>query len=101
MISHRPTLAELKARIAAIDQERAAVAAEIAKLEQPPIPGEMPPAPSVSARREDVVDQYSTIARKISLFRELFRGRTDVFPIRWNNAKSGKSGYSQIAAFSV
>ena len=35
-----------------------------------------------------------TSAEKIHLFRERFRGRPDVFPRRWENAKSGKSGYS-------
>ncbi len=94
MISRKAKLAELKVRIAALDQERAAIAAEIVKLEQEPNSGEMASAPSVSDRRAVVVDQYSTIAQKISLFRELFRGRTDVFPIRWDNAKSGKSGYA-------
>jgi len=31
MVLYKPTLAELKARLAALDQERAAIAAEIAK----------------------------------------------------------------------
>jgi len=35
----------------------------------------------------------STPEEKISLFRDLFRGREDVFAIRWEG-KSGKSGYS-------
>ncbi|MFQ5779440.1 MAG: DNA primase small subunit domain-containing protein, partial [Nitrospiria bacterium] len=30
---------------------------------------------------------------KVALFRRLFRGRTDVYPLRWKSAK-GKSGYS-------
>ena len=30
---------------------------------------------------------------KLALFRRLFRGRTDVFPVRWES-KAGKSGYS-------
>ncbi|MBN2362344.1 MAG: hypothetical protein JXR83_23020 [Deltaproteobacteria bacterium] len=36
----------------------------------------------------------STNAAKIALFRSLFRGREDVFPRRWENAKKGTSGYS-------
>ncbi len=32
-------------------------------------------------------------SEKIALFRRLFRGRTDVYPVRWEN-KAGKSGYS-------
>lgn len=34
---------------------------------------------------------------KIALFRRLFLGRTDVFPIRWED-KAGKSGYSPACA---
>ena len=32
-------------------------------------------------------------AEKVALFRRLFRGRTDVYPLRWESAK-GRSGYS-------
>jgi hypothetical protein len=31
---------------------------------------------------------------KVALFQSVFRGRTDVFPKRWENRKSGKAGYS-------
>jgi superfamily II DNA or RNA helicase len=37
------------------------------------------------------------IADKIALFRRLFRGRSDVYPIRWES-KAGKSGYSPTCA---
>ena len=30
---------------------------------------------------------------KVSLFRRLFRGRTDVYPVRWES-KAGKTGYA-------
>ncbi len=33
-------------------------------------------------------------AEKISLFRALFKGREDVFPKRYESAKSGRSGYT-------
>lgn len=32
-------------------------------------------------------------SQKVALFRSLFRGRTDVYPLRWESAK-GKAGYS-------
>ncbi len=38
----------------------------------------------------------SSPQEKISLFRSLFRGRTDVFPRRWQNAKTGKKGFSPV-----
>ena len=31
---------------------------------------------------------------KIALFRRLFAGRGDVFPVRWENARTGKAGYA-------
>lgn len=39
------------------------------------------------------VHNYSTPDEKIALFRSLFRGREDVYPVRWES-KNGKSGYS-------
>lgn len=41
----------------------------------------------------DSVHNYSSPHEKISLFRSLFKGREDVYPVRWAN-KAGKSGYS-------
>lgn len=31
---------------------------------------------------------------RISLFKELFAGRDDVFALKWENQNTGKSGYS-------
>jgi hypothetical protein len=39
------------------------------------------------------VTQASAVAEKIALFRSLFRGRTDVYPARFESRKTGKSGY--------
>ena len=35
---------------------------------------------------------------KVALFRRLFRGRTDVYPVRWDSKTSGKSGYAPACA---
>ena len=45
-----------------------------------------PPGPSLST------------AEKVALFRRLFRGRTDVYPVRWEGKTSGKSGYAPACA---
>ena len=54
-------------------------------------------------RLHEIQATYSTSATvtatsssqdKIHLFRSLFRGRADVFPRRWQNAKTGKKGFS-------
>jgi len=37
-------------------------------------------------------------SEKVSLFRSLFHGREDVFPRRWENSRTGKSGYSPACA---
>ena len=39
------------------------------------------------------VNSDSPAEAKINLFRSLFRGREDVFPVRWES-KQGRSGYS-------
>ena len=44
-----------------------------------------------------VVEQESSrlsTDEKVALFRRLFRGRTDVYPVRWESQKTGKSGYA-------
>ncbi len=33
-------------------------------------------------------------AEKVALFRRLFRGRSDIYPIRWESKTTGKSGYA-------
>jgi superfamily II DNA or RNA helicase len=40
------------------------------------------------------VDRRSSPAEKITLFRALFAGRDDVFARRWQNDRTGKSGWS-------
>jgi superfamily II DNA or RNA helicase len=89
----RKTIAELERRLCMLDQERKEIAQRLAELRalgavQTPAPVEAAPAPSVT--------MAATTATKIALFRSLFRGREDVFPRRWDNAKTGKSGYSPV-----
>jgi len=39
-----------------------------------------------------------SIREKISLFRRLFRGRTDAYPVRWESQSTHKSGYAPACA---
>ncbi len=56
------------------------------------------PAPgSVSVHPPPEVPSLSAI-EKVALFRRLFRGRTDVYPMRWESANTGKSGYAPACA---
>ena len=54
-------------------------------------------APVPESERELLRSSLST-AEKVALFRRLFRGRTDVYPVRWEGKTSGKSGYAPACA---
>jgi len=55
------------------------------------------PSATVLVAREPESSRLST-ADKVALFRRLFRGRADVYPIRWEGKTSGKSGYAPACA---
>ena len=80
MIERDPLL-ELKAENARL----------IALLEANGIQWRAPPASTPEPSR------LST-GEKVALFRRLFRGRTDVYPIRWESKTTAKSGYSPACA---
>ncbi|MCX6054282.1 MAG: DEAD/DEAH box helicase family protein [Chloroflexi bacterium] len=42
------------------------------------------------------INNQSSQEEKIRLFRSLFKGREDVFPRRFENSKTGKSGYAPV-----
>jgi superfamily II DNA or RNA helicase len=56
-----------------------------------------PPAPPPGAELDPPRPSLST-SEKVALFRRLFRGRTDVYPVRWQSKTSGKSGYAPACA---
>jgi hypothetical protein len=43
-----------------------------------------------------VINNKSDSTSKINLFMSLFKGRQDVYAIRWENKKKGTSGYSPV-----
>ena len=53
--------------------------------------------PSASAPPAFEPSKLST-GDKVALFRHLFRGRADIYPIRWESKTTGKSGYSPACA---
>ena len=87
-------LTELTAQLTALDSARAAIITEIEALRSAPAGEPSPPTTTTSEQAGHVIDRHSTIETKVALFRSLFRGRADVFPIRWENAKTGRSGYA-------
>lgn len=95
--------ADLPARLAAALDELQAVRAENARLrgllgldrdreESPPAWEPTLFVPETAPRAQ--VDRSSAPAEKVTLFRSLFVGRDDVYALRWQNDRSGKSGWS-------
>ena len=68
----------------------------ISLLESHGIEWRLPPQTAPVAH-EPELSRLST-AEKVTLFRRLFRGRTDVYPVRWEGKTSGKSGYAPACA---
>jgi hypothetical protein len=97
----RETLARDEARLAEIEIERARIARRIVELKARLSAG----TPQASDPREPTLQNTlssrstpTTSKQKVSLFLELFRGRTDVYPKRWVNTKKGTKGYSPACA---
>ena len=89
--------------IAALQAENARLVAllELRGIEwrTPPSPVSRPAlaAPAPEPEPEPLRSSLST-AEKVALFRRLFRGRTDIYPVRWEGKTSGKSGYAPACA---
>src|SRR6185437_3308330 len=83
--------ARIRERIAELDAERAALSRELVQLTR----REPAPAPNAEAPPVTVA---SPAAHKVALFRSLFAGRADVFPLRWENSRTGRSGYAPACA---
>jgi superfamily II DNA or RNA helicase len=78
--------------LSTLDRERSEIANRLGVLEHAQI-GEATRQPPRPASR---VTSAAPTAQKIALFRDLFRGREEVFPRRWENARSGQAGYSPV-----
>ena len=69
----------------------------VALLEAQRIPWRLAPASVPVITPQAVTSRFST-EEKVLLFRRLFQGRMDVYPIRWESKTSGKSGYAPACA---
>jgi superfamily II DNA or RNA helicase len=86
-------LTVLQKRLAELDRERASVLAAMEGLEQH---RSADVQPTLSPQDEGKSARVATLSNteKVALFRSLFQGRDDVFPLRWQNPKTGKAGYA-------
>ncbi|MDR3484253.1 MAG: DEAD/DEAH box helicase family protein [Bradyrhizobium sp.] len=88
----------LRERLASLDAERRAVELEIEQLKarysvQLPLV-----LATADKSKQGQVDGGSPATEKIALFRRLFAGRPDIFAVRWENPKTGRSGYAPACA---
>ena len=61
----------------------------------PPEPWKPTLFPTTATPRPNLhIDAHSSTADKAALFRSLFVGRDDVYAVRWDNERTGKSGWS-------
>jgi len=68
----------------------------VALLDAHKIEWRLPPKPAPTI--PDIEPSRLSSIEKVALFRRIFRGRTDVYPVRWESQKTGKSGYAPACA---
>jgi len=78
------------------ERQRAENARLITLLESHGIEWRLPPEPVVAATEPEPESSKLSTDEKVALFRRLFRGRTDIYPVRWENSTTGISGYSPV-----
>ena len=86
---------QIRLRMLELNQERQTLERRLRELQQ--VVRE-PPAVVPQPQPKPLVTNSSSATEKIALFRRLFGGRTDVFPARWDNPKTGRSGYAPACA---
>lgn len=88
----------LRARIAAIEAERIELEAVLSDQVSQRAAGVLANYRPNTVGDAPAVTATSSSTQKVALFRRLFAGRPDVFPVRWENRKTAKSGYAPACA---
>lgn len=81
-------ISAIKERLKQLEAEKAKLENRLAELQTAGASEKDEP------RTNGPVTNHSGVSEKIALFRSLFLGREDVFPKRWQNARTGKAGYA-------
>jgi len=93
-ISKDDEITQIRERLAALEDDRTRLHARLHELCAPDSKNDVAPDPVAEGQK--TVTQDSAAGEKVALFRSLFRGREDVFPRRWSNLKTGRSGYAPV-----
>ena len=88
-------IAEIEAALAGLDQRRNQLLKELAHLRQQILQDNTANQLKLNLQGA-LITNHSPQEEKIRLFRSLFKGRDDVFARRFENAKTGKSGYAPV-----
>lgn len=88
-------IAEVEAELSNLDQRRSQLIDELTHLRRQSIEKNIPSQLPLHLQ-EGSLTNHSSQDEKIRLFRSLFKGREDVFPRRFENIKTGKSGYAPV-----
>lgn len=88
-------ITEIEAEIARLDHHRSQLLDELTQLRQQLLQKDSLEQLSLHIQ-ESSINNQSSQEEKIRLFRSLFKGREDVFPRRFENSKTGKSGYAPV-----
>ncbi len=97
----RQRLEEALERCARLQEENARLRAELGLPAHGTFPHDRPGVSEAKVNFERLrtpVTNSSPPEAKVALFRNLFRGREDVFPIRWETRRGGRCGYSPACA---
>ncbi len=90
--------ARIQRQLAQLEAERARLEARLAELDDLPPSSSLPSSKPGEPLVAPIVTAASPAPQKVALFRRLFAGRVDVFPVRWENRKTGRSGYAPACA---
>ena len=90
---------KIEERLATLDEERAKLVLQLNSLKNESLadaPTNKPLPPLLG--RKSLEQTPLRPEEKVALFLKLFRCRSDVFPKRWENPKTGKQGYAPVCA---
>ncbi|HFD87216.1 MAG TPA: hypothetical protein ENJ35_06035 [Gammaproteobacteria bacterium] len=92
--SLREAIAHEETRLAELTNRRDESQRRLAELKQKLASIVSAPAVLSDQTVQSLADGPTTAEEKIRLFRQLFRGRDDVYPKLWISTKTGRKGYS-------
>ena len=91
-------IVRILSRLASLDAERAELEASLTENKWRKAGSHAIKTLAIAATKPPAVTKASPTADKVALFRRLFIGRSDMFALRWENQRTGKSGYSPACA---